>query len=139
MSAWSGLGLYFRDNNGVEVWRDGAIQLFLSHTTWLTPKASPGGGQIVYAARDSNGWAHTYVIDTDLNLRELKRARVHPVFLTPRFIWYQGERTCLAADACGAKPPWHPLSGKNYIYDLQTGTETESIITSVSDVWPHGA
>jgi hypothetical protein len=30
-------------------------------------------------------------------------------------------------------------TGKTYIYDLQTGTETESIITQVFDVWPHPA
>jgi hypothetical protein len=29
-------------------------------------------------------------------------------------------------------------TGKTYIYDLQTGTETESRITAVYDVWPHG-
>jgi hypothetical protein len=140
MSAWSGSSLYFRDASGVEVWRNGAIQPFLSRVIWIGPKGSPGGGQIVYAARDGSGWAHTYVVDTTTGkVRELKKARAHPVFLTSRFIWYQGERACVAADACGATPPWHPLSGKNYIYDLQTGTETESIITGVSDVWPHPA
>jgi hypothetical protein len=29
--------------------------------------------------------------------------------------------------------------GKTYIYDLQDSTETQSIITSVIDVWPHPA
>lgn len=140
MSAWSGPGLYFRDAKGVEMWRDGAISLFLPGITWIKPNASPSGGQIVYVVRDSSGWAHTYVVDTTTaKVRELKKARAHPVFLTSRFVWYQGERACVAADACGAKPPWHPLSGKNYIYDLRTGTETESIITSVADVWPHPA
>ena len=140
MSAWSGSSLYFRDVNGVEAWRDGATSLLLSRQAWIGPKASPNGRQIVYAVRDSNGWAHPVVIDpTTLEERDLKKGRVHPVFLTSRYIWYQGERACVAADACGAKPPWHPLSGKNYIYDLLTGTETESIITSVADVWPHPA
>jgi Tol biopolymer transport system component len=139
MSAWSGSSLYFRDVNGVEVWRDGGSQPFLYHQAWIGPKGSPNGGQIVYVVRDSNGWGHTIVVDTNLQQRELKKGRVNPVFLSSRYIWYQGERACVAADACGAKPPWHPLSGKNYIYDLLTGTETESIITSVSDVWPHPA
>jgi hypothetical protein len=139
-SAWSGPGLYFRDNNGVEVWRDGAVSSFLPGVTWISPDASPGGDQIVYVARDSSGWAHTYVVDTAMRtVRELKKARTAPVFLTSRYIWYAGERACVAADVCGATPPWHPRSGKTYIYDLQTGTETESIITSVSDVWPHPA
>jgi hypothetical protein len=139
MSAWSGSSLYFRDANGVEVWHNGASQLFMSHVAWIAPRASAGGGQIVYAVRDSNGWAHTIVVDTNLQVRELKKGRVNPVFLTSRYIWYQGERACVASDECGARPPFHPLSGKTYIYDLRTGTETESIITSVSDVWPHPA
>jgi hypothetical protein len=140
MSAWSGSSLYFRDANGVEVWRDGATSLFLNRQTWIGPKGSPSGGQIVYVVRDSSGWGHTIVVNTtNLLLRELKKGRVNPVFLTSRYIWYQGERACVAADACGAKPPLLPLSGKNYIYDLQTGTETESTITSVSDIWPHPA
>lgn len=140
MSVWSGPSLYFRDAKGVEMWREGLMAPFLPGVTWIGPKGSPRGGQIVYAARDSRGWGHTYVVDTTTGkVRELKKARSHPVFLTSRFIWYQGERACVAADACGANPPWHPLSGKNYIYDLRTGTETESIITSVADVWPHPA
>jgi hypothetical protein len=31
------------------------------------------------------------------------------------------------------------FSETTYIYDLQTGTEWESIITNVADAWPHGA
>jgi len=61
------------------------------------------------------------------------------VFLTSRYIWYEGERACVAADVCGSAPGGHPLNGKTYIYDLQTGTETESIITGVADVWPQPA
>ena len=140
MSAWSGQGLYFRDAKGVEVWRAGAVSTFLPGVTWITPRASPGGGQIVYVARDGSGWGHTFVVNTTTRkVRELKSARSQPVFLTSRYIWYRGERACVGADVCGATPPWHPLSGKSYIYDLQTGTETESIITGVADVWPHGA
>jgi hypothetical protein len=140
MSAWSGSKLYFRDAKGVEVWRGGTISLFLPGVTWIRPKASPKGGQIVYVARDSSGWAHTYIVDTTTKkVRELKKARSEPVFLTSRYIWYQGERACTAAEACGPRPPLHPASGKTYIYDLQTATESESVITGVADVWPHAA
>ena len=122
------------------MWRDGALSSFLPGVAWIKPQASPAGGQIVYAARDSQGWAHTYVVDTASRaVREIKKARYGPVFLTSRYIWSAGERGCVATDACGATPPVHPLSGKTYIYDLQTGTETESVITSVSDAWPHAA
>ena len=140
MSAWSGPSLYFRDAKGVELWRYGVVSLFLPGVSWIKPSASPGGGQIAYTARDSSGWGHTYVVDTATRqVRELKKERSQAVFLTSRYIWYAGERACVAADVCGSNPPWHPASGKTYIYDLQTGTETESIITSVSDVWPHPA
>jgi WD40 repeat protein len=140
MSVWSGTGLYFRDAGGVQVWRNGADSQFLPGVLWIKPSASPGGGQIVYTARDSSGSGHLYVVDTTTrNVRELKNARTDAVFLTSRYIWYEGERPCVPADNCGARPPFVPLSGKSYIYDLQDGTETESVITGVLDVWPHAA
>ena len=140
MSTWSGQSLYFDGSSGVESWRGGATSTFLPKAYWVKPSASPAGGRIVYMARDSAGWGHIYLVDTMTSrVRQLKSARTGAVFLTSRFIWYEGERACVAADLCGAHPPIHPLSGKTYIYDLKTGTETESIITSVSDVWPHPA
>jgi hypothetical protein len=141
MSAWSGSSLYFRDAKGVEVWHAGVITPFLPGVMWVKPIGSPDGGHIVYVARDSSGWSHTYMVDTKTKrVRELKKARSEPVvFLTSRFVWYEGERACVASDVCGAHPPFHPSNGKTYIYDLQAGTETESIITSVADVWPHAA
>lgn len=138
MSAWSGTGLYFRDAKGVEVWRDGTISPFLPGVAWIRPRASSAGDQIVYTMRDSHGWGHVRVVDTTTGrVRELKADRTDAVFLTSRYIWYEGERACVAADVCGPTPPEHPLNGKTYIYDLQDGTETESVITTVSDVWPH--
>jgi hypothetical protein len=114
------------------------VSSFLPGVAWIKPQGSPAGGQIVYAVRDSAGWAHTQVVDTITGkTREIKIARAQPVYLTSRYIWYQGERECAPSDGCGPNPPFHPLSGKTYIYDLQAGTETESIITSVADVWPH--
>lgn len=140
MSAWSGTGLYFRDPAGVEVFRDGFDSTFLPGVAWIKPSASPGGGQIVYTARDSTGWGHVYVVDTTTRqVRELKTARTGAVFLTSRYIWYREERACAPADQCGSQPPFHPLSGKTYIYDLQDGAETEAIIANVWDVWPHPA
>lgn len=137
MSTWSGNSLYFVDAQGVAVWRDGVVSSFLPGVSWLRPKGSPAGGQLVYAARDSSGLARTYLVDTTTRqVRELKKGRAEPVFLTSRFIWYKGERPCVAADNCD---PGFPViaSGKTYIYDLLDGTETESIITGVADVWPH--
>lgn len=138
MSTWSGNNLYTVDSSGVVVMRDGIVVApWLPGVRWLRPKGSPGGGQIVYGATDKSGWDHVYVVDTATKkVRELKKARTEPVFLTSRYIWYQGERACLATDACDGSLPVI-ANGKSYIYDLKDGTETESIITSVLDVWPH--
>lgn len=139
MSAWSGKSLYFRDANGVEVWRDGAMSSFLPGVKWIRPKASPGGGQIVYAARDSAGWSHAYLVDiSSAKVRDFGKGRSEPAFLTPSLIWWKGERSCVPADSCDPSSPVI-ASGTTYIYDLQDSTESESRITSVADVWPHPA
>ena len=138
MPVWSGGGFFFRDAKGVEVWRDGGLSPFLPGVAWVRPKASPAGGQIVYEARDHARVAHVYIVDTATGkIRELKSGRTDPVFLTSRYIWYEGERLCVPADNCPIDPTI--ATGKSYIYDLQTGIEYGSAITSVSDVWPHAA
>jgi hypothetical protein len=138
MSAWSGDSFYF-GGKGVEVWRAGVTSSFLPGVLWIRPKASPAGGQIVYATRDSQGWHHTFVVDlVTKQVRELKKGASEPAFLTSRYIWYRGERLCVAADQC--PPGWNVVAnGKTYVYDLLTGTATESIVDQVLDVWPHPA
>jgi Tol biopolymer transport system component len=139
MTVWSGSSLYFRDARGVEVWRDGVVSTFLPGVAWIRPKASPGGGQIVYETRDAERWSHTYVVDTSsVKVRDLAKAHAEPVFLTARYVWYQGERPCVAADACGTRVAG-VANGTTYIYDLETGAESTSIITAVYDVWPHAS
>jgi hypothetical protein len=139
MSTWSGNGLFAVDASGVVVWRSAVVTPFLPKLRWTRPKGSPDGSRIVYAVRDNAGLAHTYIVDTTTkHVRELKASRSEPAFLTSRYLWYQGERRCIAADNCD---PSFPVvaNGKTYIYDLQDGTETESIITGVYDIWPHAA
>ena len=139
MAAWSGNGLYFRGVTGVEVWRSGIVSTFLPAAVWIRPKASMGAGQIAYETRDTEGWHHVNVVDTTTGtVRELMKGRTDLVYLTSRYIWYLGERTCGPSEGCDASHS-ATFSGKSYIYDLQDGTETESIITSVADVWPHPA
>jgi hypothetical protein len=140
MSVWSGDALYFRDNVGVQRWRGGTQSLVLSGVAWIRPKASPGGGQIVYVARQL-GEPDVFMLDTASgNVRLLAKLRSEPVFLTSRFIWYQGERPCASGDPYPCSSGGLTIaSGKTYIYDLQTGAETESTIANVWDVWPHPA
>jgi WD40 repeat protein len=140
MSAWSSQTLYFRDGGGVEAWKAGANSTFLPGVAWIKPSASPAGGTVVYTVRDAAGWGHIYLVDTSTGqTHELKAQRTDAVFLTSRYVWYRGERACVEADQCGPNPPFHPGNGKTYIYDLQTGTEYESVITNVYDAWPHAA
>jgi hypothetical protein len=141
MTAWSGNSLYFRDAVGVQRWRAGTQSLVLSGVAWIRPKASPGGGQIVYVARQL-GEPDVFILDTvSGSARLVAKLRSEPAFLTSRYIWYQGERACVVGDAypCGSGDATTILDGKTYIYDLQTGTETESTIASVFDIWPHAA
>lgn len=137
MGVWSGTDLFFRDGARVERWHEGTITQFLPGIAWLHPWASPAGGQIVYAVRGGDGLAHVNVVDTGNRLtRQLSsQPRTMPIFLTPRYVWYRGERLCTPSDAMCRTTA---LTGNTYIYDLQTDTEWESIITAVADVWPHG-
>lgn len=138
MSVWSGTTLYWRDEKGVAIWRDGTQSLLLPGVNWIRPHASPNGGQIVYETRDANyGTAHVFLLDTATGqTREIAQSRAEPAFLDSHDIWYMGERPCAASDPCVVGPT---IATRPYIYDLQTGAEAESIITKVWDVWPHPA
>jgi hypothetical protein len=141
MSVWSGSALYWRDDKGVEVWRDGSQSLLLPGVSWIRPHASPAGGQIVYETRDPGyGTAHISLLDTATGtVREITQSRSEPSFLTSHYIWYLGEYVCSTTSTgyCAVAPT--APTGITYIYDLQSGTESQSIITNVWDVWPHPA
>jgi hypothetical protein len=139
MSVWSGDSLYWRDDQGVQMWRNGAQSLVLPGVSWTGPHASSGGGKVVYMTRGVNySTARIHVLDTASGkAREIALSRSYPSFLTSRYIWYRGERACVATDRCIEGPTI--ATGTTYIYDLETGVESESIITNVWDVWPRGA
>jgi hypothetical protein len=138
MSVWSGNALYWRDDKGVEMWRDGSQSLVLPGVSWIRPHASPAGGQIVYETRDANySTAHVFLLDTATGqTRQLAQSRSEPAFLDSHDVWYMGERPCASSDPCVVGPT---IATRPYIYDLQSGTEYQSIITTVWDVWPHPA
>jgi hypothetical protein len=140
MSVWSGNSLYYRDEKGVEVWHTNGDQSLLLPVAWIRPKASPGGGQILYAVRDDSATAHVYLFGTGTaRLQELGKSRSQPAFLNGHLIWYQEERPCAQADPSPCPNVHNIPSGKTFVYDLQDNTETESVIAAVWDVWPHGA
>lgn len=141
MSVWSGSALYYRDDAGVERWQAGVKSLVLPGVAWIRPRAPLTGGQIVYEVRDSAGAAYVRILDTSSgNTREIAKSRSEPAFLGSHLIWYKGERTCVPSDPppCGGNVKTTE-TGKTYLYDLQDGSETESLITRVLDVWPHPA
>jgi hypothetical protein len=139
MGIWSGDTFYFRGSGDVKAWREGAITTLRAGIPWLRPKAAPGGGQIAFYTRGSDGLAKVSVIDTtSAVVKQLSdQPRIAPVFLSSRYVWYQGERLCIAGDQCVFNHT--VLTGTSYIYDLQSGLESESVITDVADVWPHGS
>ncbi len=138
VGVWDGAGLYFRDSKGVEVWRDGSVAPVLAGVAWTASAASPAGGQIVYALEGADGLHHPNLLNTKTGA--VKTLSTHAGFgyryLGPRYLWYAGERNCAAADICpfGGNVP----TGTTYILDIETGIESESRITQVLDVWPHG-
>jgi hypothetical protein len=138
MSVWSGNALYWRDDKGVEMWRDGSQSLVLPGVSWIRPHASPAGGQIVYETRDANySTAHVFLLDTTTGkTKAIAESRSEPAFLDANDIWYMGERACAASDPCVVGPT---IATRPYIYDLTAGTESQSIISIVWDVWPHPA
>ncbi len=141
MSAWSGSSLYFRDSRGVEKWSHGTTSLVIPGVKWIRPKASPAGGSIVYAVRDSSGLLNVYLLDTATDqVRELEKSRAEPAFLTAGYLWWRGERACTSNDPYPCNwGPWSADTGKAYLYNLDTKTESPSNVTTVYDVWPHPA
>jgi hypothetical protein len=141
MSVWSGNSFFFRDKQGIQVWRDGAQSLFLPGVMWIRPKASPAGGRVVYVAKDQSGTPNVFLVDAaSAQTRIIAISRSEPAFLNSHLIWYKEERPCVSGDKypCGSGLATIE-TGKTYIYDLQDNSEKESTITAVFDVWPHPA
>src|SRR5438270_4925641 len=96
MGVWSGSDLFFRNATAVQRWSAGVMKPFLPGTAWLHPRSSPSGGQIVYAVRGGDGLPYVNVADTANGAtRQLSnQPRSMPAFLSPRYVWYRGERLC---------------------------------------------
>jgi hypothetical protein len=110
----------------------------LNGIQWIRPNSSPAGGKLVYWLRDADGLGRVFLLDLSSGTtRELSsQPRIEPVFLSSRYVWYEGERTCTTTDKCGFQ---HSMpTGVTYVYDLSDGTESQSAIAAVYDVWPHG-
>jgi hypothetical protein len=142
MSVWSGDALYYQDATGIVMWRNGVDRVIEPNGRWVRPHASAAGGLIVFERREALiGTARVMMLDTKTGeyrlLADNIADRSEPVFLTPRYLWYRGERPCAKSDTpCIGTTAF---TGLTYIYDLQTNQEFRSIITDVWDVWPHPA
>jgi hypothetical protein len=134
---WLGSALYFRNDAGVELWDGSTVRTVLPGVRWIRPKLSSDGKLIVYHAVDAKGLAHVFLFNpSSKTTRQLSSlGGAEPQFLSPRYIWYEQERLCVAGDHCGVGQ--YTPTGRTYIVDLQTGTETQSRLAWVTDTWPH--
>lgn len=138
MAAWAGSGatLYFRDSGGVEAWDpSGGVRPVATGLSWAHPWASSDGKSIVFSTVGSQGNDFSSVMDLGGgSVKQLSaQPRVHPVFLTPNVVWYQGESLCTPG-TCGLGGP--PITAP-YLYEFATSAESPSIDTAVYDSWPH--
>jgi Tol biopolymer transport system component len=135
-SVWSGCTLYFRDATGIRAWNNGAITTVHAGIAWIHPHASPAGGTIVFEQADSTGLHHVFSLDlASGTIKQLAAAgRDYVTFLNGRYVWYAGERLCIPSDQCAFSKT--ALTGVTYVYDLQTGVESQSVISAVADTWP---
>ena len=133
---WVGSSLYFRDDNGIEVWSEAGACSALPAVQWIRPKLSPDGKQIVFYTQDSNGLEHVFLYD--LSTKSVKQ--VSPAggaeawFLGSRYVWFLEQRLCGATESCGVSSA--TFTGKAYIVDLQTGISSQSRIVRIADTWP---
>jgi hypothetical protein len=141
MATWAGTGasLYFRTTLGVLAWNptSGARVVVPQGFRWIRPSPSADGKRIVYEDADGAGnhFAGYLRLADNQAFRLSQLPRTGSVFLTPTLMWYAGESVCSATVQCGLGGP--PLTGRTYVRDLVTGTESASIITAVFDSWPH--
>ena len=144
MATWAGSGarLYFRSSYGVEEW-DSAIPgpvNVVSGLFWSRPWPSADGLRIAYTTADGTGNHHVgYLRLTDQPVTGIQVSfdpRVNAAFLNSTLMWYAEESSCArgASGACGLGAP---LTGRTFIRDLITGTESSSIDTALFDSWPH--
>lgn len=143
MATWAGAGahLYFRISAGVEAWDPtNGVQLVVAGLSWSHPWPSADGLRIAYTTGDGTGNHHVgYMRLADQpaagnQLSFLPRAGA--AFLNSTLVWYAEEAMCSTPGVqCGLGGT--PLTGRTYIRDLVTGTESASIDTAVFDSWPH--
>jgi hypothetical protein len=139
MAAWAGTGarLYYRTTAGIDAWdpTSGAKNVVPQGLAWIHPWASADGNRIAY--EDANGVGNhfaAYLRMADKQALRISPApRVGAAFLSSTLVWYAEESVCKTQ--CGLGGP--PLTGRTYIKDLVSGSETASIITKVFDSWPH--
>jgi hypothetical protein len=108
--------------------------------SWSHPWPSADGLRIAYTTGDGTGNHHVgYMRLADQpaagnQLSFLPRAGA--AFLNSTLVWYAEEAICSTPGVqCGLGGT--PLTGRTYLRDLVTGTESASIDTAVFDSWPH--
>ena len=139
MATWSRQYLYFYDS-GLDI-----VRFFQPGTTvlggvglspqWIQPSSSPDGRYIAYTTQLSSGAHHVRLYDTNPSTDNALSPgpRVGAVFLSQNLIWYAEETPCQSICPMGGPAQ----TGKTFIYELSSGTESPSVISFVYDSWPH--
>lgn len=137
MAVWASVPsrLFFRSESGaLSRWDPssgpGALQPSLK---WVRPHASADGRWIAYTSFDSAGHPHANLYSVQGNSVQAlagDQLRSGAQFLNGTLVWYSEEVAC----DCGITT-WQP-TGKAFIYDIASATESPSRITGVYDVWP---
>lgn len=133
---WVGPSLYFRDDNGIEVWTQGGACSAFPGTQWIRPKLSPDGKQIVFYAQQANGLDHVFLVDLGAkNVKQISPAGgAEAWFLGSGYVWFLEQRLCGATEECGLSRA--TFTGNSYIVNSRTGVSSLSGIVRIADTWP---
>jgi hypothetical protein len=141
MATWgrTGATFYFRTNAGVESWDPtaGLKTVVFQSFRWIHPWPSADGKRIAYVDVDQAGYHYPGYVQPSAGqaFRVASRPRTGAAFLNSRLMWYQEEAACSGPTVCGLGEP--RLTGRTFIYDVVTRTESVSVISALFDSWPH--
>jgi hypothetical protein len=138
MAVWgsSGSKLYFRKVQAAVVYAwdpSGTLtQPLGQQLPWIKPRADAGDDYLTFTVRDAAGTPHVWLFGHGART-QLANVRSSPVFLTATTVFDVEEAPC--GVNCGPGPATQP-TGRTFIYDIATKTDTASTIFTIYATWP---
>jgi hypothetical protein len=125
--------LYFRDDSGIRAWTSTGVVTVAAGVKWTEPSRSPDGRYVEYSVRNTAGVPRPSVLDlqTGTAFQPTAAIRAQAAFLSPTVLWYREETSC---SGCGLSPT-RP-TGRAFLYDIATRTESASMISDLQAIWP---